>query len=190
MYPVVDISRPTPNPKAECITYCNNIGYKTIKLAYLNAPVEEYLVCKFRANAKTPRQVAVNKINEWAKTHMTYPTTTRVAYLSTDTSNVLNASSFRIAYIPSLVNVINIVTIVLSSFIGILCLLICAIIIKRYMENNRINIGIMRANGISKGKIVASMLPFTLFPAVVGGVSAYFIGFFLQAPSLLLFSNY
>lgn len=190
MYPVVDISRPTPNPKTECITYCNNVGYKTIKLAYLNAPVEEYLVCKFRANAKTSRQTAVNKINEWAKTHMTYPTTTKAAYLSTDTSNVLNASSFRIAYIPSLVNVIRVVTIVLSSFIGILCLLICAIIIKRYVENNRINIGIMRANGISKGKIALSMLPFALFPAVVGGISAYFIGFFLQAPALLLFSNY
>ncbi|MCQ3914256.1 MAG: hypothetical protein MJ201_00190 [Mycoplasmoidaceae bacterium] len=51
---------------------------------------------------------------------------------------------------PNLVHVIEVVSAILCSFIGILCLVICFVIIKRYVENNRVNIGIMRANGIKK----------------------------------------
>lgn len=191
MYPVVDISRPTPNTATECLTYCNVTGFRTIKLAYLNAPTEEYLVCKFKEHTNTDRQKIIDDINEAAHSGMMiYPDNIRVAYFATDTSNVLNASAFRIAYIPSLVSVIKLVTVIMGIFIGILCLLICGIIIKRYVENNRINIGIMRANGISKAKIVLSLIPFALLPSIIGGIAAYLIGFFLQAPALLLFSNY
>ncbi len=188
MYPVVDISRPTPNTSTECLTYCNTSGYQTIKLAYINAPVEEYLVGKFKGGFS--HKETLDLINAKAREIMIFPETTRAAYLATDVSNVLNASAFRIAYIPSLVNVIHVVTVIMSIFIGILCILICGIIIKRYVENNRISIGIMRANGISKFKIVLSLIPFALLPALVGGIGAYLIGFFLQAPALLLFSNY
>ncbi|MCQ3915720.1 MAG: hypothetical protein MJ195_03225 [Mycoplasmoidaceae bacterium] len=81
---------------------------------------------------------------------MIYPRGTTVAFFADDTSNVLNCSGFRIAYIPHLVSVVQTVSTVLCVFIGILCLVICFVIIKRYVENNRINIGIMRANGIKK----------------------------------------
>ncbi|MCQ3908279.1 MAG: hypothetical protein MJ200_01680 [Mycoplasmoidaceae bacterium] len=81
---------------------------------------------------------------------MIFPEGTKVAFFAADTSNVLNCSGFRIAYIPNLVDVVQTVSTVLCVFIGILCLIICFVIIKRYVENNRINIGIMRANGIKK----------------------------------------
>ncbi|MCQ3914257.1 MAG: hypothetical protein MJ201_00195 [Mycoplasmoidaceae bacterium] len=65
MYPVVDISRPTPNTKTECLVYCNDSGYNTIKLAFINSTVEEYLIARFKPNVNTNRQqYVINKINE------------------------------------------------------------------------------------------------------------------------------
>ncbi len=194
MYPVVDISRPTPNPAKECLIYSNDVGYNGIKLAFANSPVEEYIVGRFKIDISDNRKrEIINSINDWVHTPesgMILPDETKCAYFANDTDNLLNCSGFRVAYIPNLVNVIEIVSIILCSFMGILCLIICFVIIKRYVENNRVNIGIMRANGIKKWKIAFSLFPFALLPALVGGVAAYFTGLFLQAPMLTLFSNY
>lgn len=191
MYPVVDISRPTPNTKTESLVYCNNAGYNSIKLAFVTSTVEEYLLARFKPNVNTNRRhVIVDSINEWAKTNMIFPEGVKCAYFADDTSNVLNCSGFRIAYLPHLVNVVETVSNVLCTFIGILCLIICFVIIKRYVEGNRVNIGIMRANGIKKWKIGVSLLPFALLPAIIGGVGAYLLGLFLQPVALNLFSSY
>lgn len=191
MYPVVDISRPTPNTKTECLVYCNEAGYNTIKLAFINSPSEDYVVGTFKTKVNVARQKEIiNEINDWAKQNMIYPTDVKSAYFANDTSNVLNCSGFRVAYLPRLVHVVEIVSTILCSFIGILCLVICFVIIKRYVERNRVNIGIMRANGIKKWKIAISLLPFALLPAVVGGISAYVTGLGLQAAALSLFKSY
>jgi hypothetical protein len=64
------------------------------------------------------------------------------------------------------------------------------IIVKRFVEKNRINVGIMLANGIRKIKIALSLIPFVLIPSVIGGVSAYITGFFLQVQGIRLFQDY
>ena len=64
------------------------------------------------------------------------------------------------------------------------------IIIKRFIEKNRINIGIMLANGIKKITIALSLIPFVLIPSIIGGVAAYISGFFLQIKGIKLFENY
>ncbi|MCQ2956321.1 MAG: hypothetical protein MJ233_00110 [Mycoplasmoidaceae bacterium] len=56
MYPVVDISRPTPNPAKECLIYSNEVGYNGIKLSFVNSPVEEYIVARFKGNVSSSRQ--------------------------------------------------------------------------------------------------------------------------------------
>jgi putative ABC transport system permease protein len=110
--------------------------------------------------------------------------------MANDTSNTLNASAFRIAFIPSLVSRIKLIDVVLTTFVIILSLLICAIVIQRYVANNRTQIGVMQANGISKRRIAFSLIPFALVPATIGGIFGYLIGFFLQKPAIGLFSNY
>ena len=191
MYPVVDITRPTPNPATECLTYVNSAGYKSIKLAFINSPVEEYLIARFKANTNTNRQnEIIDELNKFCSEHMLFPKEIKAVYRAGDTSNVLSPAGYRVSYIPSLVSVIQLITTILCSFLGILAFIICLIIIKRYIENNRVNIGIMRANGIKKWKIALSLFPFALLPAVIGGVAAYLFGFFLQAGALTLFKSY
>ncbi len=123
MYPVVDISRPTPNTKTECLVYCNESGYNTIKLAYINSPREEYLLARFKPNVNTNRrQEIINEINDWAQDNMIFPDDIKCAYFANDTNNVLNSSGFRVAYLPRLVSVVEVVSNILCTFIVILCL--------------------------------------------------------------------
>jgi len=196
VYPVVDISRPTPNSKTEAIVYTNPISYSNIKHGYANAPVEKYIVATFKKENLTSgeKQQILDNINkhitEKLSQYMLFPKGTKYAALADDVANTLNTSAIRVAAIPELINTIRLMTIILSSFIIILCIIICFIIIKRFVEANRVNIGIMRANGFSKKKIALSLVPFSILPSVVGGVAAYIIGFALQVPALLLFKSY
>ena len=112
------------------------------------------------------------------------------AFFADDKANILTPTSFRISYIPHLIDTINIITIVLCCFIALLSFTICMIIIKRFIEKSRINIGIMLANGIKKITIALSLIPFVLIPSAIGGIVAYITGFFLQAQGIRLFQNY
>ncbi|GHU47531.1 hypothetical protein FACS1894218_2130 [Bacilli bacterium] len=103
---------------------------------------------------------------------------------------MLNASAFRIAYIPALVSKVKLVDYFLTVFVLALGLFICAIVIRRYIATARLQIGIMQSNGVSKYKIAASLTPFALIPAVIGGIGGYVIGLLFQAPAIALFSNY
>jgi predicted lysophospholipase L1 biosynthesis ABC-type transport system permease subunit len=121
---------------------------------------------------------------------MIYPEGINAAYFAGDTTNVLNASAFRISYIPKFINAINITSISLTLFIILLSLVICAIVIHRYITNQQSILGIMKANGISNTKIATSILPIAIIPALFGTIFGAIIGTLLQLPVLGLFSNY
>ncbi|GHU31001.1 hypothetical protein FACS1894166_01650 [Bacilli bacterium] len=110
--------------------------------------------------------------------------------MANDTSDFLNASAFRIAYIPKLVSKVKLIDYILTLFILLLGLLICAIVIRRYIATSRVQIGVMQANGVPRKKIAMSLTPFALMPALIGGIAGYLIGFFLQAAAISLFANY
>jgi putative ABC transport system permease protein len=121
---------------------------------------------------------------------MNFPIGTKASYLANDTTDYLNASAFRIAYIPGLIKNINIISYMMTIFILLLSCLITAIIISRYIESNRKTIGIMRANGIRKKDICFSLLPFALIPTVIGGIVGYIFGLVMQIPMLGMFGSY
>ena len=190
IYPIVSMERSTPNPNSECIFYVNVAGYGRIYDSFRNNLNENYIVGKFTSNNKKVQKTILNDINKYAAEVMIYPKGTQVAYFATDTNNVLNASSFRISYIPKFINVINLTSISLTLFIILLSLVICAIVIHRYITNQQSTLGIMRANGFSSKQIATSMLPFALLPVVVGTLAGVIVGTLLQFITLTLFSNY
>lgn len=190
IFPVVDLSHPTPNPKKEALVYVNDVSYSNVQIGYANSPTENYLVLDFNVKKELWQNI-LNMINKFTiQIQMTLPSGINAAYMAKDTTNVLNASAYRIAYIPKLINSIDIVTWILCAFITLLAILICIVVVKRYIDSNRNNIGVMLANGITKNRIVLSLLPFALVPAFIGGVAAYLFGLFLQIPALGLFSAY
>jgi putative ABC transport system permease protein len=187
-YPILDIQHANPNPTNECIIFGNSHAYNRMFDAYRGNFTENYLVGTF--NKGINQKETLNLMNKKAREIMSWPKDIQACYMASDTTNVLNAGAFRLAFIPSLVAKIKTIDIALTSFIAILSLFICAIIIQRYIGNNRTQIGVMQANGVSKGKITFSLIPFALLPAILGGFGGYLFGFFLQKPAVGLFSNY
>jgi putative ABC transport system permease protein len=187
-YPILDIMHSNPNPTNECIIFGNSHAYNRMFDAYRGNFTENYLVGSF--NKGVNQSQVLDQMNQKAKEVMNWPKDIQACYMANDTTNVLNASAFRVAFIPSLVNKIRLIDVALTAFVIILSLFICAIVIQRYISNNRTQIGVMQANGISKRRIAFSLMPFALLPAILGGFSGYLIGFFLQKPAISLFSNY
>ena len=190
IYPIVSISRSTPDPKSECIFFSNNAGYHRIFDSFRENQSENYIVGKFNTKNNVIRKQILDQINEKARTMMTLPKGINAAYFANDTSNTLNASAFRIAYIPKFIHAINSISISLTIFIIVVCLIICAIIIHRYVVNIQTILGLMRANGVSSLAISTSLLPFSFIPVFFGGIIGIIIGNFLQTPVLNLYKSY
>lgn len=194
MYPIVSLDRLIPNPKKECIIFTNQDGYQRINDAFRSSEVESYFVAKFNnGETKSNKTKILNDINDPnndARKSMMYPNNIKIAYMNNDTSNVLSPAALRIAFIPTLIDKLILADAILVVFIFILSFLICIFVINNYISKKRIEIGIMRANGVRRRKIVFSLIPFALIPATIGAICGYFIGFLLQAPALNLFHNY
>ena len=190
IYPITSMERLTPNPKKECIYFVNDAGYSRIFDSFRNNLNENYIVGKFTSNNKKIQQETLDNINQYAANKMIYPKGIKAAYFATDMNNVLNTSSFRISYIPKFINIINLTSISLTLFIIFLSLVICGIVIHRYITNQQSILGIMRANGFSTKQIATSMLPFAMTPTIIGTLLGVIIGTLLQLTVLGLFSNY
>lgn len=190
IYPIVSIEKSTPNPKSDCIYYANAAGYGRIYDSFRNNLNENYIVGKFTTSDKKKQQALIDAINQQAAKVMIYPKGTKAAYFADDTANVLNASSYRINYIPKFINVINLTSISLTLFTILLSLVICAIVIHRYITSQQSTLGIMRANGFSSKQIATSMLPFAMLPAILGTVLGAIFGTLIQFAIIGLFSNY
>lgn len=188
VYPVVSIERPIPNPKSECIYFCNESGYQRIFASFQTNQTEKYVVGKF-IHPNKARQI-LNQINDKCREIMSWPENIKAAYMADDTSCTLNAAAFRIVYIKKLVSKIDLISYLLTVFVLVLGLLISGIIVSRYVGSNRVTIGVMRANGISKWAIALSLIPFAFIPSLIGGICGYVVGTSLQSAAIGLFSVY
>jgi putative ABC transport system permease protein len=195
MYPIVSLDHLVPNPKKECVIFTNTIGYQRIFDSFRSSEVESYLIAKFNDNETTTNKNNIlNDINDYenndARKTMMYPSNVKIAYMNNDTHNVLSPAAMRVAFIPTLIDKLALADTILVVFIFMLSFLICIFVINNYISRRRIEIGIMRANGIKRRKIVFSLIPFALLPAIIGAFGGYFIGFLLQQPTLGLFHDY
>lgn len=190
IYPIVSIAKPTPNPENECIFFSNDAGYGRIEDSFASSETENYIVGTFNSNKIQTHKKIIDQINKKAEEIMIFPHGTKAAYMADDTTNFLNASAFRIAYIPKFIGGINKISSTLTIFIVLLCMAICAIVIQRYIANNQTTLGIMNANGVSKWMIALSLLPFAIIPTITGGILGVVCGVLLQIPVLGLFKNY
>lgn len=191
IYPIVNIAHTTPNPNKECIYFTNQAGYYRIYDSFRSNATEDYVVIKFNSGVDNYQQQKIlNEINDFAASEMILPHGVKAAYFANDISNTLNASAFRITFIPKFIKDINYVSYTLTIFIILLALVICAIVINRYITINQSVLGIMQANGLSKTAIAFSMLPFALIPSLVGSIAGVILGFGLQYFVLGLLSNY
>ena len=191
IYPSISLTKLISNPKRDCLVYLNDGGFKQLQLSHVNAPVENFVVCKFNTNVSSKEQKEiVNEIRDWSKKIMIFSNDINNVFFNNDKNNQLNANTFRISYLPNIIKLFRIISYIICGFIFLLAIIICIIIIKYYVDANKVNIGILLANGIKKNKIIFSLLPFVWIPSIIGGISAYLFGLFMQVVGLKLFKNY
>ncbi len=189
MYPIVSLDKPVPNLKNEVILYLNNTGYDSIQNAFRSAPTENMLLGKFTSKNVNPPLV-INKINEIAKQYMNWPSNIKAAFSYDDTSNTITPSAARLVFIPKIVSAIDGISSIILIFISFVAFLVCFILIKRFIDRNKVDIGILLANGYKKWQII---LPLSLlFSTVIflSTILGFLMGFWLQEYALLLFKNF
>lgn len=188
MYPIVALDKPLPNLKNEVLLYLNDNGYDNIKNAFRNVTTENMLLGRFTSNVN--KEEVINKINEISKKYMNWPTGIKAAFLYDDTNNTMTPSAARLVFIPKIVSAIDGIASVLLLFISFVAFLVCFILIKRFVDKNKVDIGILLANGYKKWNV---LLPLTLlFIAVifVASMIGFLLGFWLQDYAMLLFTNF
>lgn len=197
MYPVYSVDKLVPNPQTERLYYVNTSGYNRTRTSFLTNPVEEVIVGKFNSDSSVLTGLHNNKneniiceLNEWATKFMSWPNNIKSAYFVDDTTNYLNLNAARIAFIPTLIQTISNISLLITTIILGLALFVGVLIIKSYISKNKFSLAVLQANGINKHKIVGSLLLFSIIPSIIGGIIGYILGYTLQSFAIEIFSNY
>ena len=189
MYPIVSLSKPLPNINNEVLVYLNNDGFSRIQNTYRGATTENMLYGKFLPFESNKTQI-INEINKVSQEYMSWPSNMKSTYMFDDTSNTITPSSQRLVFIPKIVNSVDLISSLLLIFIVICVLIITFILIKRFIDVNKVDLGILLANGYKKWNILFPLTILFLAFILIGNIVGYVLGFSFQNIAMSLFSNF
>ncbi|MGL4950305.1 MAG: FtsX-like permease family protein [Mycoplasma sp.] len=186
MYPVLNLERSIPNIATEIILYGNNSTFELAFDSNRSSPTDDYLIFK----SENMSQALVDELNLIANKYMSWPSNIPAVYFANDTSNTQTAQGVRISFLPNLIKMQVGLSIALSSFIGVLTCIIFLFTVRKFIDDNRSSLTVLRANGIKKRTIVMATSTFGIIPSVVGGILAYIVAQFTQTSLIGLYSTY
>ncbi len=189
MYPIVSLSKPLPNIQNEVLVYLNSDGFSRVQNTYRNATSEDMLYGKFLSSVKNQNEV-INKINNISRQYMSWPSNMKSTYMFDDISNTITPSPQRLVFIPKIVKSVNLISSLLLIFITICILIITFILIKRFIDVNKVDLGILLANGYKKWNILLPLTVLFLSFILIGNIVGYVLGFAFQGIAMSLFSNF
>lgn len=178
-YPIVSTDSPIPNPKTQGVIYVDDIGYNS--LLYTNSSVDQDIYFAIRFNKKLTN---LNKINSVMNKY------TEDAYSSTELKNSSNLLTARISYPKMIANYVNIFSIILIVILIIIGTYLSSLLIKIYVEKNRISLAVAKANGINTWQISLSLSTFGIVTSIVSGIIGYVVAFLSQGMFLGILSNF
>lgn len=197
MYPIVSFASVIPNPTKEGLVYVNKNGFYRIYDAFRSNPLERmlHIVLKNQDGSKVSAEEykdLVNKLNKeiQTKAYMNWPSSIPAAYLKDDTNNKITPSPLRIVFVSQINTYIKTFSIIITLFIMIFAIFVVVIIVRRFIAQNKINIGISLANGIEKWKLIISFGLIGLIPSILGGVIGLVSAHFAQPLGIGLINNY
>ncbi|MDE5651620.1 MAG: hypothetical protein K2H80_00960, partial [Ureaplasma sp.] len=97
LYPIISFANNIPDPKKECLVYVNKSGYDRADTSFGSCPHENFLVARYQGNL-TKAEI-LSKVNQLAKTNMSWPSNITPAYWYNDLNNKMTPSSVRIKFI-------------------------------------------------------------------------------------------
>lgn len=155
IYPILSFENTIPNPAKEAIMYANSNGYLRAETSFESSPHESFILAKY--NGPLSNNTILNEINKLTRKSMSWPSNVTAAYWYNDTNNKQSPTALRIEFINSLIASFIAIVIILSGFVLILVTFVMIIFVRKFIEQNKINIGITIANGVSKNIVLLTI---------------------------------
>ncbi|AJQ45248.1 hypothetical protein JM47_01265 [Ureaplasma diversum] len=197
MYPIVSFASVIPNPVKEGLVYVNKNGFYRIYDAFRSNPIERmlHIVLKNKDGSSLKSEeykALVSDLNKMIQTkaYMNWPSSIPAAYIKDDTNNKITPSPLRIVFVSQITTYIKTFSLIITLFIMIFAIFVVAIIVRRFIAQNKINIGISLANGVEKWKLITSFGLIGLIPSLLGGIIGLVGSHFAQPLGITLISNY
>lgn len=187
-YPILAFENNIPDPKKEAILYVNKNGYSRVEGSFESSPHESFLLAKY--NGPLSKNEILKKINILATKYMSWPSNIIPAYWFNDTSNQLTPSALRVEFINVVISTFISIVFTLTIFILVLVIFAMFLFVKRFISNNKVNIGISISNGISKNNILFSLSFVTTFICLIAGPIGLVMANFLQYAIFKFLNNY
>ncbi|MGL4616714.1 MAG: ABC transporter permease [Mycoplasmoidaceae bacterium] len=189
IYPVLSNQRIIPNLETEVFFYTNSAGFLKVQDSFRNSELETMILGKFNDNVKD-KSAVLQQINNLSRTLMDWPSNMQAAFFVDDLNNIITPSALRVVYIPNVMNIITLVSYFLTSFITVISIVISILFIKRFLDLNKVNLGVLQANGYKKWDIVLPMIICMGLLIIIGTTVGFTLGLILQSPAMLIFQNF
>lgn len=189
IYPVLSNQRIIPNLETEVFFYANGAGFTKIQDSFRNAELETMILGKFYSTVTNKGEV-LKKINNLSRTLMDWPSNMQAAFFADDLNNIITPSALRVIFIPNVMKIITLVSYFLTSFITFISIVISILFIKRFLDLNKVNLGILQANGYKKSDIAIPMIICMGSLIFIGTIIGFSLGLILQNPAMLIFQSF
>lgn len=189
MYPVLSFQNIVPNQEKEQVAFTTVSGLEKLIDSFKLNETENFLVGKFDKNKKNWKKQLEN-INNISLRYMSWPSNIKAAYLYNDLSNIFTPSALRVQFIPNIIKIISNASYFLTIFIILLSLVICIVVIQKFIEFNKNNLGVMQANGYSKFEIIFGISVLISIPIIFSTINGYIIGFLFQPQAIKILNNF
>ena len=188
MYPVLDAEHLNVDTKTQAIVWVNKFGFGRVHYANRATPLSTYLVIK-KGNFKGSLKELEDDINNYAKANK-LSAAGPIAFAKGELDRMHPERSLRTKIIKGVMDGVSKMNqyglIILLVLVGLITIFIG----KRYIDNRREVIGILRAQGYTSMQVATSFTVFALVTALVGGVAGYLVGHFMQIPLMNVFKTY
>ena len=155
IYPILSFENTIPNPSKEAIMYANSNGYQRAETSFQSSPHESFILAKY--DGPLNKNTILNEINQLTRKSMSWPSNVTAAYWYNDTNNKQSPTALRIEFINSLITSFIAAVIILTGFVLVLVTFVMAIFVRKFIEQNKVNIGITISNGVSKNIILLTI---------------------------------
>ncbi|MEG0879283.1 MAG: ABC transporter permease [Malacoplasma sp.] len=176
-YPSPSLSSIIINPSNDILLYLDKYGYETIRNSYIPSYESNY----FAIDTKLSKNyISIDKLNEDLMPIMN-DGKEKVCYSISNIFSAENILTLRYSFPDILQSYISIFSIIAVVSLIVVGLYLSFIVMKKYIDKNRVQIALCKANGFSTFKIALGLSSISIIVAIIGGLTGYLIAYFLQS---------
>lgn len=188
-FPIVGLDSPIPNPDDDILIYANESTYKQI-WKDANKPFQHEYFSVLHSNENLfELDSFIRELNNKVKPIMNNSQFNVVKKLD-DVMLSPDILSIRYSFPTILSNTFFVASIIFVVILSLLAIYLFFIVLKRYINTNKVQLAIIKANGLSTFKMSICFSIIALVIAIVSALIGYVASYFLQPIIFSIFAPY